>query len=81
MIHFKNEKSSNLTDEFRLSKTRKFLRFVSGRTFPQKIFRFYLIVVLIGAMFLYLPVSLQHGYNIMNDVDGGAQDSGRTYTF
>jgi Trk-type K+ transport system membrane component len=44
-------------------------------------FRFYFLVVILGAVLLYLPVSLQHGYEIYAMIGGTEQDSGRAYTF
>lgn len=41
---------------------KKILHFIIGSTIPQKLFRVYFITIIIGAVLLYLPISLQHGY-------------------
>jgi Trk-type K+ transport system membrane component len=40
-----------------------------GHTIPQKLFRTYIVVIFLGSILLYLPISLQHGYSMVLDND------------
>jgi hypothetical protein len=81
MISYKDDKIDSLIGDIRPAKIKLFWRILIGKTFPQKMFRFYLLIVILGAVLLYIPTSLQHGYEIYVMKEGVEQDSGRIYTF
>ncbi len=61
------------------TKFNKFMRIVIGRTIPQKMFRIYLLAILLGAILLYIPISLKNNYTIY--MDPLNPDKVRTYYF
>lgn len=61
MSDFNDERRQRINVSF--YKWKKIFRAIIGSTVPQKLFRVYLISIIVGAVLLYLPISLQHGYN------------------
>lgn len=41
---------------------KKVLKIIIGSTIPQRLFRIYFVMIILGGVLLYLPISLQHGY-------------------
>ncbi|GHU31825.1 hypothetical protein FACS1894166_04000 [Bacilli bacterium] len=72
-------------NEPRPSRGQLALRIIFGKTMPQKMFRAYLLAIVIGAILLYLPISLQHGHQIYTYQTDTREDSlvpsGKSYTF
>lgn len=60
----------------------KVLGIIFGRTVPQKMFRLYFLFIILGAILLYCPFSLQHGYQIQIDpLKPMSGDNVREYKF
>jgi hypothetical protein len=64
MINYTGDKTDRLTDDIRPTRLKLFWRILIGKTFPQKMLRFYLVAVILGAVLLYIPQSLEHGYHV-----------------
>jgi hypothetical protein len=53
-------------------------RVLFGQTIPQKLFRAYIVVIFLGSILLYLPISLHNGeYKMVLDNDINT----RAYTY
>jgi H+/Cl- antiporter ClcA len=58
------ESSAESSKLFKSSRLRTIRVALVGKTIPQRIFRLYLLAIIIGAALLFTPIALKNGYQM-----------------